>query len=102
MTVESNCAIAISTLSDWFKNLAPFYQPTRRKTLGKPYPIATCTRDFSRALSKLHGIATNLDWFSVLFAPAVIGRSNYFGTRSIMQLLKREEKTFPKRLFVLF
>ena len=46
---------------------------------GKPKPIATCTRDFSRALSKLHGIATNLDWFIALFAPAVIGRINYFG-----------------------
>ena len=36
-------------------------------------------RDFSRSLSKLHGIATNSDWFIALFAPAVIGRSNYFG-----------------------
>ena len=29
---------------------------------------------FSRALSKLHAIAMNLDWFIALFAPAVIGR----------------------------
>ena len=41
----------------------------------KPKPIATCKRDFSRALSKLQGIATNLDWFIVLFAPVVISRS---------------------------
>ena len=46
---------------------------------GKPKPIATCTGDFSRALSKLHGITANLDWFMSLFAAAVIGRSNYFG-----------------------
>ena len=46
---------------------------------GRPKPIVTCTRDFFRALSKLHGIAKNLDWFMALFAPAVIGRSNYFG-----------------------
>ena len=32
MTVESNYAIAIATLSDWFKNLTPVYQPMRRKT----------------------------------------------------------------------
>ena len=33
MTVESNYAIAIATRSDWFKNLAPVYQPmTQPKT----------------------------------------------------------------------
>ena len=32
MTFDSNCAIAIATLCDWFKNLAPVYQPMRRKT----------------------------------------------------------------------
>ena len=32
MTVESNYAIAISSLSDWFRNLAPVYQPMKRKT----------------------------------------------------------------------
>ena len=39
MTVISKYAIAIATLSDWFKNLA------------------TCTRNVSRALSKLNEIA---------------------------------------------
>ena len=43
-------------------------------------PITTSPRDFSRDFSKLHAIATNLDWLVALFAPAVIGRSNYFGT----------------------
>ena len=32
MTVESNYAIAISTLCDWFKNLVPVCQPMNRKT----------------------------------------------------------------------
>ena len=32
ITVESNKPIAIATLGDWFKNLAPVYQPMRRKT----------------------------------------------------------------------
>ena len=30
--VESNNAIAIATRNDWFKNLAPVYQPMREKT----------------------------------------------------------------------
>ena len=65
MTVESNYAIPIATLSDWFKNLSSVYQSMKR---GKPKPIATSARGFSRALSKLHEIATNLDWFIALFA----------------------------------
>ena len=32
MTVESNCVIAIATLSDWLKRLAPVFQPMRIKT----------------------------------------------------------------------
>ena len=32
MTVESNYAIAIAALIDWFKNLPPVYQPMERKT----------------------------------------------------------------------
>ena len=32
MTVESNYAIAIATLSDWLKRLAPVFQPMRSKT----------------------------------------------------------------------
>ena len=37
--------------------------------------FSTC--DSSRAMSKLQVIATNSDWFIALFAPVVIGRSNY-------------------------
>ena len=32
MPVQSNYEIAIITLSDWFTNLAPGYQPMSRKT----------------------------------------------------------------------
>ena len=46
---------------------------------AKPKPIALCTHEFSRALSKSQVIARNSDWFTALFAPAVIGRSNNFG-----------------------
>ena len=52
MTVASNYVIAIATLSDWLKRLAPVFQPMK----AKPKPIAPCTRDFSRALSELHVI----------------------------------------------
>ena len=75
MTVESNYANAIATLSDWFKNQAPFYQPMRRKTKTNRHLHVR----ISRASSQLHGIATNLDWFVAQFEPAVIARSNYFG-----------------------
>ena len=74
MTFESNYVTAIATFSDWFKNLVPVYQPMKRKSkTNRDF------HDFSRALSKLHENATNLDWFIAMFAPAVIGRSNYFG-----------------------
>ena len=77
MTVESNYVIAIATLSDWLKRLAPVFQPMRSKT--KSNIIAPCTRDFSCALSELQVIASNCDWFITLSAPVVIGRSYYFG-----------------------
>ena len=32
MTVESNYVIAIATLSDWLKRLAPVFQSMRSKT----------------------------------------------------------------------
>ena len=73
MTVESNSVIAIATLSDWLKRLAPVFQPMRSKT------NRTTSRDLSRASSELHVIARNCDWFIALPAPVVIGRSNCFG-----------------------
>ena len=75
MTVESDYVIAIATLSDWLKRLAPVFEPMKRKTKT----IAPCTRDLSRASGEFQVIARNCDWFMELFFPVVIGRSNCFG-----------------------
>ena len=71
-SIESYCAIAIATLSDWLKNLAPVFK--RMSSEGKP--MVSCELDFSCTLSKLLVIDKNSDWFLVLFAPFVIGRGN--------------------------
>ena len=63
---------------------------------AKPKPIAPCTRHFSRASSELQVIARNCDWFMVLSAPVVIGRSNCFGfgfSTVILKPLKLSEET---------
>ena len=73
MTIESDYAIA--TRGDWLKNVAPFFNQLGE---AKPKPIAPCTCDFSRALSKLQVITRNCDWFIALFASELmISRSNY-------------------------
>ena len=66
--------IAIATLGDWLKRLAPAFQ-----AMSKPKPIAPSTCDISRASGELQVIARNCDWFMELFVPVVIGRSNCFG-----------------------
>ena len=64
MTVESNYAIAIATLSDWLKSPALVYQPMRRKTK---------TNDLhARFFPRFEQVSW--DWFIALFSPAVIGR----------------------------
>ena len=70
MTVESNYVIAIATLSDWLKRLAPVFQPMRIKTKSLQV-IAGKT--------ELQVIARNCDWFIALSAPVPIGRCNCFG-----------------------
>ena len=78
MTIESNYAIAIAKLSDWLINLAlpSVFQPIRGKTKSNGN---LCARFFPLLEQKLQVIARNSDWFIALFAPVVIGRSNYFG-----------------------
>lgn len=66
--------IAIATLDDWLRNLAPIFQPMRSKTKI----IAPCTRASSRALWKRQVIAKDFDWFIALLAQVVIARSIYF------------------------
>ena len=46
---------------------------------AKQKPTAACMRDFSRALNKLQEIARSSYWFIAVFAPVLIGRSDYFG-----------------------
>ena len=77
MTVESNYAIAIATLSDWLKNIAPIFQSMRSKTKIKIN--RSLEARLSRASSKLQVIVRNSDWFIALFAPVVIGWSDYYG-----------------------
>ena len=74
MTVESNYVIAIATLSDWHKRVAPVFQPMRSKIKTN-----RTMYDFSRASSELQVIARNCDWLITLPVPVVIGRSNCFG-----------------------
>ena len=65
-TVEIDYAIVIAMLSDWLKTL-PGFQPMRSKA-----------KTNALWAIQLQVIARNSDWFITLFAPVVIGRSNYF------------------------
>ena len=65
----------ITSLSDWFKVLAPFFQPIRSET--KTNRAHACT--FSRALCRLRVITLSFDWFTGLSPFFLIGQSNYFG-----------------------
>ena len=67
--------IAIATLDDWLRNLAPIFQAMG---LSKTKLIAPCTRASSRALWKRQVIARDFQWFIVLLAQGVIPRSIYF------------------------
>ena len=75
MTVESNVRLQSLRIVIGLRISRQFINQWE----GKPKPIPTCTRYFSRALRKLRGIATNFDWLTALFAPSVIGRCKYFG-----------------------
>ena len=55
---------------------------------SKPKPITPCTREFSRALSKLQVIVRYSDWFIALIAPVVIGQSFGFSTVSNRTVFK--------------
>ena len=76
MTIESNyaIAIAIATLSDWLKNLAPIFQPMRTSKTKTNHTL--CARFFPR-FEQVTGNSRHFDWFIAPFAPIVIGRSNY-------------------------
>ena len=65
----------ITLLNDWFKVLAPFFQPIRSETKTNRAQEYT----FSRALCRLRVITSSFDWFAGLSQSFVIGQSNYFG-----------------------
>ena len=62
----------ITALSDWFKVLAPLFQPIRSET--KTIVARACT--FSRALCRLCVITSSFDWFTGLSPSFLIGQSN--------------------------
>ena len=85
MAVESNYAIAIATRGGWLKSLAPVFQRIK------------ASRDFSRALMKLLLRARNSDLFIALFAPVMIGRSNYYGIALETALRSTRNQTIQLR-----
>ena len=81
MTVDSNYMTVIATLSDWLKIIAPVFSPIGSKTKTNCNLYAR----FLPPLSKLHATARNSDWFMVLFAPGVIGRSNDSHLKTVLK-----------------
>ena len=77
MTVENNYAIAIATLSDWLKRLVLVFQPMRSKTKTNITMYTSFFPRFERVTVTI--VSRNCDWFIALFAPVVIGRSDYLG-----------------------
>ena len=71
MTVESNYVIAIATLSDWLKRLAPVFSTNENQNQNQSHHV--------RASSELQVITRNCDCFIAMPALIVIGRSNCFG-----------------------
>ena len=65
----------ITSLSDWFKVLAPFFNQWELKP--KPIVARACT--FSCALCRLRVMTSSFDWFTGLSPSFLIGQSNYFG-----------------------
>ena len=78
LSVESNSHLlwfCVTTLSDWFKKLAPLSQPIRSKTKTA---IVTRSHTFSRASCRLLVFSSSFDWFTGLSVSFVIGQSDYF------------------------
>ena len=68
MTVKSNYMIAIATLSDWLKRLAPVFQPMKSKTKTNHLKTALLTADFTDVatqflLSFERDKASSEDWY---------------------------------------
>ena len=83
MTVESYYVIAIATLSDWLKRLAPVFQPMRRKTKTNRTMHAWFFPRSERVTGKLLGIVIgssrclHLLWLIVVIALALVFRQSF-------------------------
>ena len=65
----------IASLSDWFKVLAPFFQPLRSETeTNRGLRV-----HISRAFCRLRVITSSFDWFTALSPSFLLDHSNYFG-----------------------
>ena len=67
MIVESNYVIAIATLSDWLKRIAPVFQPMRSKTKTSRTIYASFFPRFDRVTGNLLGIVIGLSRCLLLF-----------------------------------
>ena len=86
MTVEPNCTrLRVLSLVIGLKISRQFFNQWEAKP--KPKPIAPCRRHICLALRKFQLIRKNSDWFIALFAPVVIGRSNYFSVAGLSTVI---------------
>ena len=65
-------------VSDLFK-LTKYFTLSSKQNQNQSHLVRAI---FPARVSKLRVIPWNSDWFIALFAPVVIGRSNYFGSGS--------------------
>ena len=73
LTVKTNGVIAIATLREWLKSLAPGFEPMRSKTKTN---CSLCHATCPAFWVSYKSISRN--WFIALLAPVVIVQSNYF------------------------
>ena len=93
MIVECNYAIAVATLSDYFKSLVPAFQPMRNKTMAKPIVPGNQTVPIKPIAGK------KSDLFISLFSPVVIGRSNNFDLGFLTVMFRLFEKDYSTGVF---
>ena len=84
MTVEPNYTrLRVLSLMIGLKISRQFFNQWE----AKPKPIAPCRRHICLALRKFQLIRKNSHWFIALFAPVVIGRSNYFSVAGLLTVI---------------
>lgn len=83
MTVESNYTTVTATFSAWLKNLMLLLLTTEKQNQTNNL-LHLVRMTFCHALSNLQVTVRNSDWCIMMFAPIVIGQSNYFGIGLMM------------------